>query len=301
MAGGAAIVLCGLAGELGRFHWTLDLFSHFRLQYSAVLLGLVLAFSAFRWWKTTTAVLATLMWQIWPVALYWMPTDSGSASEGLRVLSFNVHADNQRKPEVIDAIRRSNADLVAIYEVNLIWVRALKELEPEYQLSALDSRGDDFGIALLSRGVEHSARVQFIGSAEVPSIVVESCDRRFPGILIFTHPVPPTSRAGALLRDGQLRALAELAQNAGHGRVVVAGDLNASPWSSAMEPLWAAGLRDLRKGFGISPTWMRELPWIAIPVDHMLGGSEVEVHSLEVWPEEGSDHTALLGHISARR
>ncbi|MBE2180761.1 MAG: endonuclease/exonuclease/phosphatase family protein [Chthoniobacterales bacterium] len=295
------IVLCAVLGELGRFHWALDLFSHFRLQYSAGLLVLIVAFCMLRRWKAAALVLAALVWMLWPIAPYWLPQPPPASSpEGLRLLSFNVHTANERKSDIAAAIRKSGADMVALYEVDPGWVQALEGLAPEYRITAADPREDNFGIVLLSRNVEHTAQIRDLGPAGVPSILVQSTDPRFRGTLVFTHPVPPVGREGSELRNSQLEAVAEFVRQTGTGNILVAGDLNATPWSSALNPLWAAGLRDLRKGFGISPTWMRGMPWISIPIDHVLGGPEVEVHAFELLPEEGSDHTAISATISNR-
>lgn len=295
------IVLCAVAGELGCFHWSLDLFSHFRLQYSAGLLVLIVAFCMFRRWKAAASVLAALVWMLWPIAPYWLPAPPPvSSQEGLHLLSFNVHTANGKKSAVVDAIRKSGADMVALYEVDPGWVRALEGLAPEYRITAADPRHDNFGVVLLSRDVEHTAQIRDLGPASVPSILVESSDRRFLGTLVFTHPVPPVGRIGSELRNRQLEAIADLVRKTGTGNIVVAGDLNATPWSGAMNPLWATGLRDLRMGFGISPTWMRGAPWIAIPIDHVLGGPGVEVHAFEILPEEGSDHAAVSAIIGNR-
>ncbi|HUG19157.1 MAG TPA: endonuclease/exonuclease/phosphatase family protein, partial [Planctomycetaceae bacterium] len=86
------------------------------------------------------------------------------------------------------------------------------------------------------------------------------------------------------------------------GPVIVAGDLNVSPWSPYFSKLTASGrLRDLRKGRGLINTWPAHNFCTRTPIDHVLPSSEVAVHSLETLPEAcGSDHFGLLFRFSVR-
>ncbi|MDA0266156.1 MAG: hypothetical protein O2890_13010 [Cyanobacteria bacterium] len=74
----------------------------------------------------------------------------------------------------------------------------------------------------------------------------------------------------------QVAAIAQVAAGA-KTPLVVAGDLNASPWSFALRDLIAqANLRDARRGFGLAKTWHR-FPYPSLMLDHGLVSPEWHV------------------------
>ena len=80
---------------------------------------------------------------------------------------------------------------------------------------------------------------------------------------------------------------------------LLAGDLNATPWSMALDPLHATDLRDGRLGFGYLGTWPARLPApVRIPIDHLWVGPGWCVRSFEVGPNIHSDHLPLAVALS---
>jgi endonuclease/exonuclease/phosphatase (EEP) superfamily protein YafD len=78
---------------------------------------------------------------------------------------------------------------------------------------------------------------------------------------------------------------------------VLMGDFNTTPFSPTFRFIVKqTGLRDSAQGFGYVPTWgprlPREpwLPWIGLPIDHVLVSTNVDVLTREVGPPLGSDH-----------
>ena len=69
------------------------------------------------------------------------------------------------------------------------------------------------------------------------------------------------------------------------GTVVMAGDLNVTPWSPHFQSaLERGGLVDSRLGFGLQPTWPSFLPGMRIPIDHVLSTPDVTIHRVERGP-----------------
>jgi endonuclease/exonuclease/phosphatase (EEP) superfamily protein YafD len=82
------------------------------------------------------------------------------------------------------------------------------------------------------------------------------------------------------------------------GPVILAGDFNATRWSSKSAPLRHAGLKDASYGKAPGATWMRANPLISIPIDRLLyGGEGMHCHRFEIGPELGSDHRPLLAEF----
>lgn len=297
------VVSAFVIGHLGRWWWFFDLFSHFRLQYTAAFCVLVFLLLVQGMRKAAFFSLGLAAICSWGLGTYFFPRPEHDNSPALRLLCLNVYTANPQKEEVIGLIRASNADLVGLLEVDGAWIAALQELmDEEYPFTVLSPREDNFGIALLSRLRIASGNVRFLGPTTVPSIVAEVEVAGADVLLVLTHPVPPVGRDAAAGRDEQLVEIADLVRQRERGEAIVAGDFNATPWSPAMRPLKQAGLQDARRGFGISPTWMRQFPWIlAIPIDHIFVTEGLRVVDFDVLPATGSDHNPLVAVLSGRR
>lgn len=70
-----------------------------------------------------------------------------------------------------------------------------------------------------------------------------------------------------------------------HGLWLLAGDLSATPWSSALIGTERAGLS---RATGLSPTWSSR--HIGIPIDHVLASRHWRRSAYTRGPDIGSDH-----------
>ncbi|NJM38908.1 MAG: hypothetical protein HC845_14155 [Akkermansiaceae bacterium] len=283
-----------LAGYLGNVWWFFDLFSHFRFQYIAGFAGLLILLVILRMPKMAVVCSIALVVSSASVLRYFLPNQQRCDTKSLTLLSYNVLTSNQEKQRVLDLIRASRADVIALYEVDSAWAEALREIEDEYPYAVYSPREDNFGIALLARENLVEAKVEIIGPTEVPSMMVESKVGGLSFLMFCTHPIPPMGGRNSQERDQQLKEIAERVASSGRKDVIVAGDLNASPWSAAMRPLFQAGLRDARLGHGISPTWSTDKLWISIPIDHVLIGDALHATEAKILDASGSDHSPVL-------
>ncbi len=288
------IVVFVLLGVCRDFWWGFDLLSHFRLQY-LVVLAIVAVCSIVLKARGVTIFAGFFSVLLAGSLLPYLPIKAKHEnSVGLKLLSFNVFTSNQNHSQVIDLIRASGPDIIVLYEVDFSWMRSLSALKNEYSTAIEEPRDDNFGIVMLVKGLKVKAEIKNFGLAEVPSVVARVDDSKFTGLLVATHPVPPMGRMRSELRDQQISEIAKFVWDGKPAEAVVVGDLNASPWSRAFRMLTRVGLRDARRGYGISPTWKRSLPWIAIPIDHALVGDFIEVLDFKVLESAGSDHNGIL-------
>ncbi len=73
-------------------------------------------------------------------------------------------------------------------------------------------------------------------------------------------------------------------------------------WTHHFEELeQETGLRNIRQGRGIYPSWPVHLPFAAIPIDHCLLSPEVQVHAFDTLPRLGSDHLGLVVELSLKQ
>jgi len=79
---------------------------------------------------------------------------------------------------------------------------------------------------------------------------------------------------------------------------IVAGDLNAVPWSPAVRRLAErAHLHDPRIGRGWLPTWRADGIILRWPLDQILFSPQFSLVRLQVLPPFGSDHQAVLATV----
>ncbi|MFO0749262.1 MAG: endonuclease/exonuclease/phosphatase family protein [Myxococcota bacterium] len=296
----ALLVFAGAAtalGFLGAWWWPFDVLANFRLQYAVGTAAVALLALALR---QKVAGLAALGLVAVNAALV-VPPCFGSPAAGapaLTVISANVNSANTDYATLLGEVRRRRPDVLVVLEVSEGWARALAEGLPDYTSRTIVARGDNFGIALLAR-VPLSAEVIAFTADAPPSIVAHIPRDGRDLVLVATHPMPPVGASAAARRDAQLAAVADLARRSGP-LVVVVGDLNATPWSSAFRDLEDAGLADTRAGFGLQATWPAGFAPMAIPIDHCLVGAGLGASGREVLDDIGSDHYPIAVALVAR-
>ena len=300
-----------LAALLGDFAWLLELATHFRLQYAVALL-----LAAVSWplipplagpaprglgsrlgFPLACLVLAAINLAVLRPYLGFRLTPASTEAPGesrIRLVALNVHTGNARHDLVEAFLRASEADVILLTEVDDRWLTQLAGLTNRWPHQLREPRDDNFGIALLSRWPWTQARVITLGEAELPSVEARIVrgDRRL--WVIGTHPLPPGTSAQATLRDGQLQAIARRVAELAGPRVL-AGDLNATPWSPAFRGLeQRSGLRDTLRGRGYQASWPAGFPLFGIPLDHALISPDLRVLDRRLGPRVGSDHRPLI-------
>ena len=289
------IILLGIAatwiGLLGDVWWFFDLFSHFRLQYIAICLVAVPWFLSRRSLSGAAASAAGLFVNGGLLLGLFGSSPSRPAAPDfqLRVVSINVHTSNRSAGEVIKFVRHADADLVFLMEVDEWWANELAPLKQMYPHSLIESREDNFGVAFFSRVEGIRSRIKYFGSVGVPSVVAELRQNGKGIRFIGTHPLPPTGAGNSALRDEQLAEVCKFAGNS-DVPVLLAGDLNATPWSAGMRLLVRDGSFQMPVASTVwSPTWMSNWP-VAVSIDHALATPPLVVLRREVGPDVGSDH-----------
>jgi endonuclease/exonuclease/phosphatase (EEP) superfamily protein YafD len=278
-------------GLLGRFHWALDLFSHFRWQYLLIcVVGVAwsLALKRPRWIQALC--LASLL--VNAAALFLAKGDPAYATTDgphLRVVSLNVQAGNPDKAQVLEYLRATDADLFFLMEVDAEWAAALAELAATHPHHLEWPQEDNFGLAFFSRVPLQSLEVIHTSQRGPPSIRARLTHAGRELAILGIHPPPPIGRRLSQIRDTQLADTAALVASL-DVPVLVVGDLNATPWSH--------GLRLLRDGTTLdhrspdpswTPTWNVAFVF-PIPIDHALVTPPLVVARRKIGPEVGSDH-----------
>ncbi len=272
----------------GTLVWLLDLACHWQWLFAAglVISALGCAMAIPRW-----ALLVPLAALPWLSASPVLPAAAAGA-EVFSIASANVHFDNADPRALLAWVESEQPDVLVVLEISPRYAAALGPLRgyPHRRVVPADS---PFGIALYSRHPldQVVATTDADGLPHIEAMVAWQ-GRRIH--LLAVHPMPPISAHFHAERNAKL---ARWARAAGASRLptLVAGDLNATPWSTAFNELDALGLR---RATGLAPTWPAALHGIiGIPIDHVLASRHWRLVASGRGPGLGSDHLPVIARL----
>ncbi len=297
---GAGAVLATVAGFFGSWWWRLDLIANFRPQLLVLLLAVGIAYAmAYR--RSVGAVMVAAAAVNAVVIAPLLLGSAGEAEAGapqISVVTFNVTPSNPSRAVIVEYLRSSGADVVLLMESSFEWEAAVSKAELPYEIVAEVPDDRRFGITALARPGA-SAQVIRLGPDQTPAALVRVPLGTEIISVLGVHPPSPTSADRAKQRDTLLAAAGDWAANA-DGPVIVAGDLNASPWSHAFRSLARrGGLTNSQRGFGLQPTWPDGWGPFMIAIDHALHTRDLAAINRETGPAFGSDHRPLLVTFAA--
>jgi len=292
---GLLLPLCthALVGADGRLAWLIDLAAHWQWLYLsgfviATLIATLFATGVGRRWCCCALLLAPLPW----LAAAPAATHATDAAIDLSIASANVHLTSTDVGPLAAWLAREEPDVVVLLEVSPAYAVSLRGLA-DYRYQRIAASADPFGIALLSRHPligdavlrdEHDlARIET--RVQLPSACVT---------VIATHPMPPLSPLFHRARNARLQAFAVEAA-ARTQPTVIAGDLNATPWSSAFRGLADLGLR---RASDLHPSWPSiGQGLLGIPIDHVLVSTHWSVVSSTRGAAISSDHLPVVARL----
>lgn len=270
----------------GTLPWLLDLASHWQWLFLAGL-ALVALLGVWRDRRWLLPLLATPL--PWLSTAPELPTGTGSTE--LRVASANVHLSSTDIAPLAAWLARAQPDLLVLLEVSPSYAKALEQL-PGYPYRLFHADSSPFGIALLSR----LPLSRSVVAEDDQGIAHLRAQLRLNGCgfgMTAFHPMPPLSPDFHARRDKRLRELLEVS---GKQPTLLAGDLNATPWSTAFAGLDARGWR---RASGLAPTWPSlGAGIIGIPIDHVLATRHWRLLAQERGPQIGSDHLPVLVRLA---
>ena len=323
------VLACTALANLLGSTWSLpERLAHFPVYWSPLALVLGAGFAAMKQWRWSLAALVLAGGYGAQLALLWQPPSGQTPGKTMAagsvprtVLSFNVLKSNRQHATVLGALQAQQADVVYLTEMTPAWFDALAPLENDYPHRLGNRNHSDW---LLSKHPLESARAvamtfataQAANAPGTPSqigplansyeekwsrdellvatVVMDGKRVRVGGI----HPPTPMNSRNIM----QQRACAaiyrqELDADPAADAKLLMGDFNTSHFSPTFRLiLKTTGLQDTVRGFGYGPTWGPRmprdpwLPWLGVPIDHVLASGNVRVLDHEVGPNLGSDH-----------
>jgi endonuclease/exonuclease/phosphatase (EEP) superfamily protein YafD len=276
----------------------LSLLEHFRLQLLLGSIGIAAVAAALRQagWFDLAALCALLNLVLVAPGLSGSRRDGPRNGESVRLLFANVLTSNRNVAALVRAIAELQPEIIALVEADQRWFDALQPSLADYPgRLEIDDIGN-FGVALYARGSVRGT-VEYLGSRQptiLATVELTAPSRAVPLHVVVTHPVPPASRGDADIQRRHLAAVAAVVRGL-PGSVILAGDLNTTPWSRSFATfLRATGLYDSRAGFGAQPSFPTASAILRIPIDHVFLSPQLGVHDRFIGPDIGSDHLPVV-------
>lgn len=283
----------------GNHHFYLELLSHFRFQYFLLAFGFTIFCFIFRYKKRAFAFLILASINSSTIFAYFLPKNTPDpsifAAQTTRLLFANVLTQNTRSDFLIDLIQKENPHIVVLQETNNRWLQELSLLDSSYPYRLVQTREDNFGIAILSKLPLTNKEILFLGDLELPSLKATISINNQKINLLSTHPIPPISKQASASRNQQIKEVGLKLKEMNSPKLLI-GDLNLTAGSYYFE--WVSRdvkLKNARHGFGWLPSWPSQYPFLLrIPIDHCLVSSEIEIIDFRLGPNIGSDHLPII-------
>ncbi|MDF1585250.1 endonuclease/exonuclease/phosphatase family protein [Marinimicrococcus flavescens] len=305
-----AIVLVGAsvlpALELDLWFVRMADFPRLQMLVALAALAVVLPFFLRQAPRSTLLLLAAVLAAGASHALTLWPYRPGGADfvescppeQRLSVMVANVLLGNREAQPLLELVRREKPDILLAMETDAWWHEALAPLEEEMPFRVQQITGSYYGLELFSRLPLIEPEIRRLADQDTPA--VQSGVRLRSGEridFVGLHPHPPRPWQPAIGRDAQLYAAALLVRE-DERPAVVAGDLNSTPWETALERMQRIGaLIDPRQDYGYAATYSAHSWWRSWPLDHVLHEPGFATSSLHRLGAVGSDHYPYLARL----
>jgi len=270
------VVLVTALGFLGGLHWSFDLFSHFRVQYAALalllLVGTLLHDERRKSWVLVCTLAFVLNFvPLWPY-LFDEPVGGESDAPSIHVLSWNTWRTNVDWGEIETVVRGGSYDIVVLLETSHAVREKAAALSDLYQSWV----SGEF-VVLISPQLSPKVLAKADDGREAEPVaggfVVHLTVESHPVALLALHLSMPIYPDSAQRRLTQLSEIARWSNSQRSAHLVI-GDLNMTPWSAGFRELMdRTDLRNTMIGFGVQGSWPFHNDLVSlfrIPLDHCL-------------------------------
>lgn len=295
LTGGAC--LAAWLSLAGGFVPALDVLASFLPLFGlASLLGLLLAWRRSRW--SIAAVFLGLLpvaIGVAPEAMRNIPVAPANAPQ-VRLLTHNVWQANSDPADTAQAIIDAKPDVVMLQEVDGSFTPMLAALGQHFPYATQCPPG--CALAIFSRWpivdsdyFLKDAEGRKFGPPMLWARIAGPDGRAFTAATL--HYPWPTSRDQVVRRRDVAQALVRIER----GPLIVAGDMNLTPWAAAMREQDRA-FAPLTRMTRALPSWPRAIP--LLPIDQLYAGPDWGLVSARQLPATGSDHRPLLVTLARR-
>lgn len=273
-----------LSGTTNRIVWALDLVVHWQWLFAIGAAGSCVIVGVRR--KIFSYLLVVVLALPFFSAANAWPETSRGVRPTLTIASANINIDNSDVHPLAEWLAEASPDVVAVLEVSPAYAAGLAKLSA-YPHQVAAPALDPFGIALLSKHPLSDTRVVRDGSS-TPYITARLQVHGKEVRVVAFHPMPPFYVADHRERDTKLQQLISESDIP----AVIAGDFNATPWSTAFAAIENSGWL---RATGLAPTWPSSgRGYIGIPIDHVIASPHWVSIPVDRRPNIGSDHLPVI-------
>lgn len=292
-----------VAGLLGRVHPAFDSFAHFRWHVSLAMIAVSILLLAirFRLHGLLSGILGgAALWTTLPGMGFGGGQAVANDTEPTaiyRLLHLNLRFNNPEVGSVPSLIGRVKPDVVTLNEVSAHWQPHLDKLATMYPYRAVcPSPRFVGGVAILSRRPFAAGQtVRCSNDGGLATARIDFGGRWVDiGAMHLQWPWPYQQSAHIAALSPQLGDMGLTA--------ILAGDLNAATWSTAVAKVAAAS--GAAPVDGIGATWLTPilprflLDYVGLPIDHVFWKGDIVLRSVARQENVGSDHLPVLVEFS---
>ncbi len=300
-----ALSAVSLAAYFSSVNQKLELISHGRILFAVLGAALLLATLPLKNKKAITLAAMAFLLNAAAIAPLYLPAAKESLASNaddlhhIRLMQFNLWGGKNKKyVAVVQTIIQTNPDVIGFSEVTPVWLIALKAGLANYPYMIADTTGG--GIAIFSRIPLESKEIRYYSDLKRPRAIAKIKLASGHVTLIFAHPFTPLKSLA--MRNEEFAIYAKESREASKsGPVVLAGDLNCSPWSSDFSKLLQdSHLVDTEQGFGPQPSWSTHQKITIFPIDHCLVSKDIITLKRYIGEDIGSDHLPVVVDLAMR-
>ncbi len=287
------LLLFTMLGKFGEWHWLLDLFSHFAIQYfflNFFLLTISLLVYRKNYANLTALVPTHIINCLSLLPFYQSKGISRSiSSREFKFTSININSQNTNWEKFADYVRKYDPDVIILTELTPSFGVHLVSLKNDYPYGKAVMDNGNFGIGIISKIPLEQTKIHRQSNSQIPYISAKI--QFFNSILniVAIHPFPPIGAEGTQLRNEYFDDVSKFIQKT-QTPSILCGDFNATPWSHPFKKLLSETKLRLPQGSGLVPSWPSSLPFLRIPIDHCLATENLRVGNYSRGPNIGSDH-----------
>lgn len=216
-------------------------------------------------------------------------------AQNISIAQINISLSNSSYGETLESIKRTEADVLSVQEVDFEWSHRLKDsLSSLYPFSCRVERADVYGIELFSK--YPFATCDTFYSEDIPNLMISL--KKTPSsrsiYIVSTYVAPPLFTYAYQLMQKQMQIIAE------HVRcitdpIITVGDYNIESSSSEMQHFrQEAGLLSSRRGFNPSRI-DGHFDLTEVPTDYILFTPQLECIYFETIIGKKDEHLGIFG------
>lgn len=249
---------------------------------------------ALLWLPQNVAVHLPLVLNVAVLTPFFVKMPTTASDPLLTITHINVDKD---KVSVLDYLSQRHDDIIFLQELTTLVAAQLDRLA-DYRVVYAHPLENTHGSAMLVRNdwrgeVLDAGIIHLPAQAKRPLLKskVRIADRTVT--LIGFHATRPNGKHRLQGHTIEIDALADWIRGQDDDLIVV-GDFNATPWSTPIRKLDAAGLRVSMRGYGLQTGWLARLPsLLRIPIDLCLHSPAWQTDHRLMGPDLGSDRLPL--------